>query len=381
MPTSGTTRRWRLTLPPGRLESLAWASPYVIFLLLPVIGAVQLGVATPQGAAVLAATLIFGAVYLLSWLFNESAPPDSHSSRIFVAWFMALCATYGLLHLSLEWSGLGSGTYYLTFCAAAFVFQAPKKWLMPGVTVLLFLVGLLANVITNDGLIPFVVATITTIAALKVRNEVEREQYRSLQLEHDLELSRERERVRLSADLHDILGHTLTGITVTADLAGRLLDAGKIDQARAQLDELTEMSRQALADVRQVVAGNRSLEPAAEIDSVRRLLASAHVECVVINDGEPSFAPMRTLVAHAIREGCTNALRHANANTVTIHMRTDGVTITNDMARRGRRNVPRAEGSSGTGLEALRERGLNIATVTWGLRDAQWVLDVKEDRG
>ena len=66
------------------------------------------------------------------------------------------------------------------------------------------------------------------------------------------------ERNRFARDLHDILGHSLTVITVKAELANRLLDVDP-ERARAELVDLERLSRDALADVRRAVEGYRDL--------------------------------------------------------------------------------------------------------------------------
>ena len=69
------------------------------------------------------------------------------------------------------------------------------------------------------------------------------------------------ERNRFARDLHDILGHSLTVITVKAELAGRLLDVDPA-RARAELADLERLARDALADVRARRRGLPRADPA-----------------------------------------------------------------------------------------------------------------------
>ena len=85
-------------------------------------------------------------------------------------------------------------------------------------------------------------------------------------------LAVENERSRFARDLHDILGHSLTVITVKAELAQRLLDVDP-DRARAEIADLERLSRDALADVRRAVEGYRDLTLPGELARARVALA------------------------------------------------------------------------------------------------------------
>ena len=87
--------------------------------------------------------------------------------------------------------------------------------------------------------------------------------------EENAELLVENERTRFARDLHDILGHSLTVITVKAELAGRLMDADPA-RAKAEVADLERLSRDALADVRRAVEGYRDLTLPGELARARR---------------------------------------------------------------------------------------------------------------
>src|SRR5699024_5112300 len=88
------------------------------------------------------------------------------------------------------------------------------------------------------------------------------------------------ERERIGRDLHDILGHSLTSLTISAQLAQRLIEADPA-AARAQLAHIEQTSRQALADVRATSSGMRTVRAATEIASARSGLASVGIEAEV----------------------------------------------------------------------------------------------------
>ena len=181
-----------------------------------------------------------------------------------------------------------------------------------------------------------------------------------------------RERLRVSRDLHDLVGHSLSAISLKGDLAIRLLrrDSGA---AVDEINSLTEVAREALVSMRAITAGGVEVTLAGELGSARALLAAAGVAVRV--RGEVSAIPPATgeLLAWAVREGTTNILRHATASTAIITLqRDDGVArleILNDGAHH-------AAGTGGSGLNGLASRlSERSGNVTHGwLRDDRFQL-------
>jgi two-component system sensor histidine kinase DesK len=79
------------------------------------------------------------------------------------------------------------------------------------------------------------------------------------------------ERLRLARDLHDLLGHTLSMITLKSELAGRLIEK---EPARAaeEIHDVERVARQALREVREAVAGYRQQTLQGELDNARQIL-------------------------------------------------------------------------------------------------------------
>jgi two-component system sensor histidine kinase DesK len=96
-----------------------------------------------------------------------------------------------------------------------------------------------------------------------------------------------RERVRFSRDLHDLLGYSLSAITLKAELARRLVSANP-GRSRDEIAELLDIARQALADVRTVSSGYRNISLSKEAASVASLLTTAGIDTQVeISCGPP----------------------------------------------------------------------------------------------
>jgi len=157
------------------------------------------------------------------------------------------------------------------------------------------------------------------------------------------------ERNRFARDLHDILGHSLTVITVKAELANRVFDLDP-QRARAELADLERLSRDALADVRRAVEGYRELTLPGELARARAALDAAQIEADLPNSTDDIPTERRELFAWAVREGVTNVIRHSGASHCRIRLSPDRVEVNDD--GRGA-DLPDA---AGNGLLGLRER-------------------------
>jgi two-component system sensor histidine kinase DesK len=191
------------------------------------------------------------------------------------------------------------------------------------------------------------------------------------------------ERLRISRDLHDLLGHSLSLITLKAELAGRVLDADPQRAAR-EIADLEQVARRSLAEVRAVVTSYRQPSLAAELAEARHMLAAAGMGCEV-HAPEPIDLPPDTdaLLAWTVREGATNVVRHSGARSVTItimitageasaEVADDGVGPAWEPGRRGPADGPGpADAAHGSGLSGLTERA----------RDAGAEISAGEGRG
>ncbi|MDF2664568.1 MAG: signal transduction histidine kinase [Microbacterium sp.] len=163
------------------------------------------------------------------------------------------------------------------------------------------------------------------------------------------ELAAERERGRVARDVHDILGHSLTVITVKAELAGRLMDAGS-PAARDEITQIEQLARGALSDVRTTVHGYRGVSISGELAAARAALESAGVSADLPGTTEQVPADRRELAGWVVREAVTNVIRHAGAQSCRVRLGARSVEIADD--GRG----PAASASTGSGLTGLRER-------------------------
>ncbi|MDX3663827.1 histidine kinase [Streptomyces sp. ID05-26A] len=154
-----------------------------------------------------------------------------------------------------------------------------------------------------------------------------------------------RERLRFARDLHDLLGYSLSAITLKSELAHRLTSSEPA-RARRELTEVLEISRQALADVRSVALSYRELSFDEEALSAQALLSAANVEVTVRMDAAELPTEVKVALATVLREGVTNLLRHSKAehceivlssapHLVTMDIVNDGIPATGRKSRDG----------------------------------------------
>ena len=165
------------------------------------------------------------------------------------------------------------------------------------------------------------------------------------------------ERERIGRDLHDILGHSLTAISIKAGLAARLVDLDPA-AAKAQIAEIEQVSRQALADVRTTASGMREVRLATEIASARSVLLAAGIESRMPSALPPLSDELSELMGYVVREAVTNVVRHSRAGVCTIVVESSAVEIRDDgRGLAGRRPVRlRPDGSAQPGGDGRRRR-------------------------
>ncbi|WP_439664261.1 sensor histidine kinase [Lentzea sp. HUAS TT2] len=162
------------------------------------------------------------------------------------------------------------------------------------------------------------------------------------------------ERLRFARDLHDLLGYSLSAITLKTELTHRLATLAP-DRARQELTEVLEISRQALADVRSVALSYRELALDEETRSAQALLAAADIEVTVKIDAYELPKEAEVALATVLREGVTNLLRHSKAEHCEIVLASSPHLVRMDIVNDG---IPAAERKSrdGNGIGNLTTR-------------------------
>ncbi|MFC9757936.1 sensor histidine kinase [Streptomyces sp. NPDC056921] len=168
----------------------------------------------------------------------------------------------------------------------------------------------------------------------------------------------EKERLRFSRDLHDLLGHTLSVIVVKSEAARRLAPRD-MDAALAQVADIESVGRQALTEIREAVTGYREGSLATELDRARSALTAAGIEPVLRRSGPPLAPQTEALLGWVVREAVTNVVRHSRATTCSFVVEGTAervrLTVTDD-GRGPDPDTPATPGIGGTGLTGLTER-------------------------
>jgi len=192
----------------------------------------------------------------------------------------------------------------------------------------------------------FVIGTIVNVEHMSSEKDA------ALKLSHDevRRLAATAERERIGRDLHDLLGHTLSLITLKLELSRRLFDRDP-ESARREVEEAEKVARHALAEVRSAVTGIRATDIAAELASARLLLESSGVH---LDYAPPPQLPVEVErgLSLVLREAVTNIARHAQASRAQIEFQNDSEQVQLRISDDGRGGVS----DDGNGLCGMRER-------------------------
>ena len=240
-----------------------------------------------------------------------------------------------------------AATSLLPFLVAFAMFGLPRRWgLAVGAAAVTLAVVVATAVAPTEGtwvivFITFAVAVMT--GGIRLLSDQGHEHQR---VQRELALVAERERV--ARDVHDVLGHSLTVVTVKAELAERLVDLDP-ERARAELVEIQQLSRQALAEIRATVGGLRVAHLDDEIASARSALEGAGIDAHLPDDLAGVDPRHRTVLAWVLREATTNVVRHSDADACWVELEANRLVVRDDGRGLGGR-------SEGNGLKGLRER-------------------------
>ncbi|MGW2211949.1 sensor histidine kinase [Streptomyces sp. NPDC001781] len=318
-PAAGPGRGAPLGRPPqGRRElwvKLLWIGVWLVFLSSPVHDLVSGGhgsAATWAGAVGLTA---FVAVYL-GLVFRNMGRTFSGPAVVVLLLVLGILATLLVYTFGSAWLGL---FVYLSVACGATLPAKATYWAIPASAALMYLVGLHTGEEEAGNLILLVVLIGFAMTGVRqlVRTTIELRKARATVAQ----LAANEERLRLARDLHDLLGHSLSLITLKSELAGRMLP-GRPEEAAQQVADIERVSRQALVDVREAVTGYRRPRLAAELAGAQVALTAAGVIAEI--PAEPDLAGLpeeaEAALAWTLREAVTNVVRHSGAERCAVEL-------------------------------------------------------------
>jgi signal transduction histidine kinase len=263
---------------------------------------------------------------------------------------------------------------------AAFVLVGMVRDRLQAVAGLAFGIGGDAIVVHNDpkgGIGNFVFTTIAFAIAWTIGfaisrkfHEADEARERAIRAEREREerawLAVSDERARIARELHDVVGHSVSVMTVQASAARRLLRPHQ-ERERQALLVVEQTGREALAEMRRMVGVLRrpeeapALAPQPSLEQIERLVehtreAGLPVELRI--EGEPVQLPTGVdLTAYRlVQEGLTNALKHARAGRAEVVLRYSDGRVELIVSDDGRGDAGGGGEGGGHGLLGLRER-------------------------
>ncbi len=168
------------------------------------------------------------------------------------------------------------------------------------------------------------------------------------EIEH---LAKVAERERIARDMHDVLGHALSLITLKAELARKLVDRDP-QRAKQEMQDVESASRAALADVREAISGYRADGIFAELARARATLETAGITMETETVRVPLTPSQESVLSLALREAVTNVVRHAQAQNCIVRLLRDEQLCKLEVADDG----CGAYAPEGNGLRGMRER-------------------------
>lgn len=316
---------------------------WLVFLGFPLREVSQAAAPGPARAAAAAAIVLFAVVYLagLKGMERCERPVDVHrfSARVLVVLLVIAAApaavigiealglvpfvvSFSMFGLSLRAAAtVGALALLVTALTPAAVGAAGEYWFFTVIVGLVFVSTAMVRVLEERGA-----------------------EHRAMARHVDLVSERE----RVARDVHDVLGHSLTVITVKSELAQRLVDDDPA-RAKAELDDIRRLTRTALAEIRATVAGLRVARLDEELAAAATALHGAGIAADLPADPEVADPRHRILLAWVLREAVTNVVRHSEARRCVVHLGSTSLVVTDDGTGRG-------DASEGNGLRGLRER-------------------------
>lgn len=267
---------------------------------------------------------------------------------------------------------LGS-TFFLIFdfnaCSNFFKitsFETYTEYYIGTVAAILILVK---NLLTTLNIILFIVYTILHLREqMDEKDEINslNEQLRDANIElenyavESEKLAQARERNRLAREIHDTLGHTLTGIIAGIDAALAVADVSP-ETLKRYLTLVSDVARQGMTDVRRSVNELRpdALEQGDLLSAIHKMIsqmsATSKVDIALDNSaGRLSFGEdEETIIYRIIQESITNSIRHGKADTVRIQMTREYNIVTITIRDNG---IGASDIELGFGLTHMKER-------------------------
>jgi len=285
---------------------------------------------------------LFGLLYFSSFWLKKNA-------SIFVS--LALCA------LGLVWAPFNPGaSVFIVFAAASCASIQPTKsgYAVLGLILALVIVEVFLLQLPSGFWVPALLVSSAIGPATIMQTALGRSRQTLLRSQEEVaHLATIAERERISRDLHDLLGHTLTLITIKAELAGKLLDRDPA-ACRKEIADIEVTAREALGEVRSAVSGYRKIGFTHELANAAACLSAANIVLTTSIANIGLHAGCENILTLSLREAVTNVVRHAQASQCEIALGAEDDWITLRITDNGK--LAHNAVQPGNGLTGMRER-------------------------
>lgn len=168
------------------------------------------------------------------------------------------------------------------------------------------------------------------------------------------ESSQRQERLRISRDLHDAIGHQLTGLALNLEVASHKVPA----EFKPLIQQNTTLAKTLLSDVREVVKEMRQEEQFDLVDKLSSLIKQLpacqfHLESAPVIES----LSLKQQLMFCLQEGVSNAIRHGKANQFTLSATKEHKQLTICLINNGSNKI---NAELGSGLVGMRERLANF---------------------
>lgn len=268
------------------------------------------------------------------------------------------------------WIAIATDFYRLSTCL----------WLFAGIMLGWYFVMVFAWQQEHPALPVLLFGTFHLFAVLTARNAHEAQEARLeaealnrelVATQHLLsEASRQSERTRIARDLHDLLGHHLTALSLNLQVAERRCEG----EAKDLVEQCRALARLLLADVREAVSTLREEKEIDVTQSLRLLAANVpglDIELDIDDGLEVDDVEVAETLLRCVQEAITNTLRHAGGSRCWVRLWQADGNINLEVRDDGTVRAPLAEGN---GLRGMRERlaairgSVRLETVDSALR-------------
>jgi signal transduction histidine kinase len=359
----------------------------------------ELGTRKPGRGEVDVVALALTAVLMVLFAFGPDDEPgsvreiDAMAVALFVGSFAALLArrrhpgpmALAILGMNFWWHKNGYANEainvptVLAFFSVGLTGDRRLQWFVGSVTPLAVVIGVAASDapwLTLVDAIGWTVAALLLGELVRRRGQVleryaERAERAEAEREHEAQRRVAEERLRIARELHDLLAHTVSAMSVQAEVAADAIEGGRArddsGEVGAAVAAIQGASRDAMAEIRATVTvlrgadGATGTAPAPRIDRLPDLFDTARAAGLVVVDDVAApgeLPPMIELTAYRIvQEALTNVVRHAGATRVEVRLARDDRALVVEVGDDGRgAGATTSERADGFGLRGMAER-------------------------